>query len=112
MARNADLAKILAALGNDTRLALVKRLAVAETFGGQSITELAEGTGQTRQAVTKHLEALAAAGLASRLKLGKATWYEFNAEPLNTAIEALAAIVKQRVRSQMRLKAAKEKLMP
>jgi DNA-binding transcriptional ArsR family regulator len=114
MAGNADtefVAKILAALGNSTRLALVKRLSTTETFGGQSISELAEETGLTRQATTKHLEVLADAGLLSRMKPGRATYYELKSEPVSRAIEALTAVVKQQVRSQQSLRLYREKFL-
>lgn len=53
-------APIFAALGDETRLGLVARLAGAEAL---SISRLTENTGVTRQAVTRHLEVLADAGL-------------------------------------------------
>ena len=109
--RTASFATILAALGHPTRLELVKRLADAETFGGQSISELSEGTGLTRQATTKHLEALAAAGLVIRRKPGRATWYELKIEPLHTVLDALAAIAKNRKQRQREMKAYKEKIL-
>jgi len=114
MAGNVDadlIAKIFAALGSPTRLALVKRLSKAETFGGQSISELAEETGLTRQAITKHLEVLASAGLVSRVKPGRATYYELKSESVSHAIDALAVVVKQRARSQQRLKVFKERFL-
>jgi DNA-binding transcriptional ArsR family regulator len=56
----ADTAPIFAALGDETRLGLVARLAGRETL---SIAQLTEQTSVTRQAVTRHLEVLADAGL-------------------------------------------------
>jgi len=50
---------VFAALGEDTRLALVARLSAR---GPQSITRLASGADVTRQAITKHLHVLAGAG--------------------------------------------------
>lgn len=107
----APVAKILAALGNTTRLALVKRLSVAETFGGQSISELAEGSGLSRQAITKHLEALAKAGLVTRWKPGRSTWYELNSAALDRASETLTAVSKQRSRSQQKLNSYKKRFL-
>lgn len=107
----ASLAMVLTALGHPTRLELVKRLAKAETFGGQSISELAEGTGLTRQATTKHLEALAEAGLVIRRKPGRATWYELKIEPLHAVMHTLAAVAKQRASRQREMKAYKEKIL-
>ena len=56
----AGAAPVFAALGDVTRLGVVARLCQE---GPQSIAHLSEGAGVTRQAVTKHLEALSAAGL-------------------------------------------------
>src|SRR5262245_56917413 len=53
-------APAFAALGNATRLRLVERLCAG---GPQSIARLTRTTSVTRQAVTKHLRVLAAAGL-------------------------------------------------
>src|SRR2546428_8000572 len=52
-------APVFAALGDETRLRLVARLC---TEGPLSIVRLSAGAAVTRQAVTKHLHALAAAG--------------------------------------------------
>ena len=55
-------APIFAALGDETRLALVARLS---SDGPLSTTRLTAGSAFTRQAVTKHLNVLATAGLAA-----------------------------------------------
>ena len=60
-ARLGDNAPVFAALGDPTRLRLVARLCAE---GPLSITQLSEGSGVTRQAITKHLNSLADAGLA------------------------------------------------
>jgi DNA-binding transcriptional ArsR family regulator len=108
LAKSDPLAKALAALGHPARLVLVERLSTAETFAGLSITELTENSGLTRQAITKHLEALEEAGLVIRLKLGRATWYELNRKPIELAINSLAAIANQRARSEEKLKVAEK----
>ena len=51
---------MFAALGDETRLGLLRRLSVD---GPLSITRLSEGTGLTRQAITKHLNTLGNVGL-------------------------------------------------
>jgi len=56
----ASAAPVFAALGDETRLQLVVRLC---TEGPLTIVDLTAGAPVTRQAVTKHLHALAAAGL-------------------------------------------------
>ena len=103
-------ARTLAALGHPTRFALVKRLSKAETFAGMSIVELTEGSGLTSQAITKHLEALADVGLVHRQKIGRAAWFELNTAPVNSAVEMLAELTKQRADSKKRFKSESEKL--
>jgi DNA-binding transcriptional ArsR family regulator len=62
------LATLFAALGDETRLRIVMRLSRGNPV---SITELAAGEEITRQAVTKHLHALAGAGLARGTRTGR-----------------------------------------
>jgi DNA-binding transcriptional ArsR family regulator len=59
-------APIFAALGDATRLRLVVALCAG---GALSIAQLTAGTDITRQAVTKHLQVLADAGLVQDLRL-------------------------------------------
>ena len=61
-------ATLFAALGDETRLRIVLRLSHGNPM---SITELAAGGEITRQAVTKHLHALAGAGLARGMRTGR-----------------------------------------
>jgi DNA-binding transcriptional ArsR family regulator len=61
-------APIFAALGDETRLGLVARLASED---GLSITQLTERTSVTRQAVTRHLEVLEDAGLVRGTRRGR-----------------------------------------
>src|SRR6185295_16102074 len=63
----AGAAPIFAALGDEMRLRLVARLC---TEGPLSIVRLSAGGPVTRQAVTKHLHALAAAGLVRSKREG------------------------------------------
>ena len=63
----AEAAPLFAALGDETRLKLVGRLCVD---GPLSIARLSEGAGVTRQAVTKHLQALDDAGLVRHSRRG------------------------------------------
>lgn len=64
----AESAPLFAALGDETRLRLVSRLCGE---GPLSITQLTEGGAVTRQAVTRHLEVLADAGLVRDEKQGR-----------------------------------------
>lgn len=64
----AAVAPVFAALGDRTRLRLVARLC---TGGPLSIVRLGHGMNVTRQAVTKHLYALAGAGLMRAERKGR-----------------------------------------
>lgn len=79
-------ALVFAALGDETRLALLARLAGGEA---QSISRLAEGSTLTRQAVTKHLGVLEGAGLVRRKRAGRESLYAMRPEPLRDAFSYL-----------------------
>jgi DNA-binding transcriptional ArsR family regulator len=85
-------ALIFAALGDETRLRLVGRLSVD---GPLSIARLTEGGSVTRQAVTKHLQVLAGAGLACSARLGRESVWELEPEPLEAARRCLDGISAQ-----------------
>jgi DNA-binding transcriptional ArsR family regulator len=85
-------APIFAALGDETRLQLVARLCAE---GPLSITRLSEGAGVTRQAVTKHLNALSAAGLARPVKTGREQIWELETRRLDMARRCLDRISDQ-----------------
>jgi len=72
-------AQVLAALGEETRLSLVARLAAGER---QSITELARGSRLTRQAISKHLAILERAGIVRSGRAGREHLYEFRPAPI------------------------------
>lgn len=80
-----------AALGDPTRLALVRRLSRNRR---QNLSELTVGTGVTRQAVSKHLAVLRRAGLVSRSSEGRETLYELRAEPLDAAGDFLERLAR------------------
>lgn len=61
-------APVFAALGDETRLAIVSRLCRG---GPQSITRLTEESRVSRQAVSKHLELLQRAGLVRSARDGR-----------------------------------------
>lgn len=69
----ADAAPVFAALGDPARLQIVSRLC---REGPLSISRLSEGAQISRQAVTKHLNALAAAGLIEGERSGRECIYE------------------------------------
>lgn len=74
-------APIFAALGDETRLGLVARLATGDAL---SISRLTESTQVTRQAVTRHLEVLAEAGLVRGTRRGREHVWQL--EPAQIAI--------------------------
>ena len=98
-------APIFAALGDETRLRLV---AVLCAGGAVSIAQLTAGTEITRQAVTKHLQVLAEAGLVRDLKVGRERLWEFERTRLDEARHFLEAISDQWDRALDRLKATVE----
>jgi DNA-binding transcriptional ArsR family regulator len=82
-------APVFAALGDPTRLRLVARLCAG---GPQSITRLSEDMDVTRQAVTKHLVALGAAGLAHARREGREQIWQLDTRRLARARETLDQI--------------------
>jgi DNA-binding transcriptional ArsR family regulator len=83
---------VFAALGEDTRLALVARLSAR---GPQSITRLASGADVTRQAITKHLHVLAGAGLVRDVRRGRERIWELDTKRLDDASRWLDQISKR-----------------
>lgn len=98
-------APVFAALGDETRLLLLARLARGEPL---SITRLAEGTALTRQAVTKHLRVLEGAALAHSSRRGREQMWEMNARQLEHARQCLARIGREWELALDRLKQAVE----
>ena len=85
-------APVFAALGDETRLALVTRLG---SDGPLSITRLTAGSAVTRQAITKHLTVLATAGLVSDLRRGRERIWELEPEQMEVARTYLEHISKR-----------------
>ena len=84
-------ASLFAALGDETRLRLLTRLAT----GPASISHLAEGSGITRQGVTKHLRVLARAGLVRGRRRGKQSVWQLERSRLDEAKRLLELISKR-----------------
>lgn len=91
-AKMADAAPVFAALGDATRLRLVARLC---GDGPLSIARLSDGSGVTRQAVTKHLHSLAAAGLVRDTRSGRERIWELEPRRLEKARRCLDQIADQ-----------------
>src|SRR5499427_3746614 len=79
-ARGIAHAPVFAALGDETRLALVAKLS-----GGRpcSISQLTRGSRLTRQAITKHLRVLEGAGIVHSSRTGRESLYEFDPRPIH-----------------------------
>ena len=102
LARVADAAPVFAALGDPTRLALVARLCGG---GPASIATLTHGAGVSRQAVSKHLRALAEADLVRCTRLGREQIYELEPRRLELARQCLERISREWDLALGRLKA-------
>jgi DNA-binding transcriptional ArsR family regulator len=86
-------ARVFAALGDETRLALVGTLCGGER---RSISELTEAAGGraggerlTRQAVTKHLRVLERVGIVRCVAAGRERLFEFDPGPVGEMKEYL-----------------------
>ena len=82
-------ASVFHALGDKTRLKIVSRLSEG---GPLSITRLTDGARVTRQAVTKHLHALASAGLVASQRAGRERIWQLQPRRLEEVRRHLAAI--------------------
>ena len=98
----AEAVPVFAALGDATRLGLLGRLSVD---GPLSITRLSEGTGVTRQAITRHLYALGNAGLVRNARRGRERVWELEPRRLEKAKRYLDHIAAQWDAAADRLKA-------
>lgn len=99
-------APVFAALGDETRLRLVTRLSAG---GPASTARLTAGAAVTRQAITKHLQVLAGAGLVRSRRRGRERLWELRPARLAHARESLEAISKQWDDALGRLKAFVER---
>jgi DNA-binding transcriptional ArsR family regulator len=88
----AQAAPLFAALGDETRLALVDRLG---TGGPQSIARLTAGSAVTRQAITKHLQILADAGLVHDSRRGRERIWELDTARLDEVRQWLDQIAQE-----------------
>jgi DNA-binding transcriptional ArsR family regulator len=95
-------APVFAALGDETRLLLVGRLCRGEPL---SISELSQGAGLTRQAVTKHLRVLEEVDIVHGERHGRRMLFRFVPEPVRDATEYLDTVSGQWEQTLARLKA-------
>jgi len=100
-ARRRTHAPVFAALGDETRLALVAKLS-----GGQrsSISQLTEGSRLTRQAITKHLRVLESAGIVRGVRAGRESLFQFDPKPIQEMKDYLEFVSEQWDQALARLK--------
>jgi DNA-binding transcriptional ArsR family regulator len=80
---------VFGAIADPTRRALLDRLREAAPRG-LSLGELARGLPMSRQAVTKHLDALRRAGLITVRREGRERLHDLDAAPLTAVDDFLA----------------------
>ena len=102
MSRNSGGAALFAALGDATRLGLLRRLSGE---GPLSITRLSEGTGVTRQAITRHLDALGDVGLVRHARRGRERVFALEPKGLEKARQYLDHVAAQWDAAAARLQA-------
>jgi DNA-binding transcriptional ArsR family regulator len=95
-------ARIFAALGDRTRLALLGKLGDGQA---RSIAALSIDTALTRQAITKHLHVLQDAGLVASLRVGRESRFVAQQEALDEARAYLDGVSRQWDDTLGRLKA-------
>ncbi len=101
----AGAAPVFAALGEPARLRIVARLCEA---GPLSIVRLTEGANISRQAITKHLHALLAAGLVRSERSGRESLWRLDSMRLAEAQRYLCQISTRWDEALGRLKALTE----
>ena len=100
-ARRPAQAPVFAALGDETRLALLGKL-----WGGQphSISQLTRGSQLTRQAITKHLRVLERVGIVRCVRAGRESRFEFDPQPIENLRQYLDFVSQQWDEALSRLK--------
>jgi DNA-binding transcriptional ArsR family regulator len=105
-ARRQARAPVFAALGDETRLALVAKLCRGRP---RSISQLTEGSRLTRQAITKHLRVLETAGVVRSVRAGRESLFEFDPRPIGEMKKFLDLVSEQWDEALSRLKLFVEK---
>jgi DNA-binding transcriptional ArsR family regulator len=105
MAARSTYAVVFAALGDETRLAVLATLSNGEP---QSISRLTAGTTLSRQAVTKHLRVLQGAGVVHSVRAGREHLFALETQPLEDVRRYLEAIATQRANGLVRLQSCVE----
>jgi DNA-binding transcriptional ArsR family regulator len=100
-ARRPEHAIVFAALGDETRLALVAKLCDGRRY---SISQLSEGSRLTRQAITKHLRVLERARIVHGVRSGRESLFELDPKPIDELREYLTLVSAQWDQALGRLK--------
>jgi DNA-binding transcriptional ArsR family regulator len=95
-------APVFAALGDETRLAIVVKLCSGQPH---SISQLTQDFTLTRQAITKHLRILESVGIVHGVRAGRESLYKFDPVPMQGMKDYLEGISTQWDQSLARLKA-------
>ena len=93
---------MFAALGDETRLALVAKLSDGRPH---SISQLTQGSRLTRQAITKHLRVLERAGMVRCDRAGRESRFEFDLKPIEDISSIWTLVSEQWDQALSRLKA-------
>ncbi len=101
-----DPAQVFAALGDPSRLLLVRKLADGEP---RSIIGLAADFPLTRQAITKHLRVLEEAGIVRSDRVGRESRFSYVPEAINDARSYLDVVNEQWDDALSRLKSFVER---
>ena len=98
-------APVFAALGDKTRLSLVRQLCTGQP---RSISQLTKHSKLTRQAITKHLRVLESVGIVHSVRAGRESRFEFDPEPMEGIKEYLDFVSEQWDQALSRLKSQVE----
>ncbi len=99
-------ASVFAALGAETRLALIAKLCLGEP---RSISQLTDSSRLTRQAITKHLRVLEHAGIVHSVRAGRESLFAFDPEPIKGVKKYLDLVSEQWDETLGRLKSFVER---
>lgn len=85
-------AQVFAALGDETRLALVAKLSAGQPC---SIAQLTQDSTLTRQAITKHLRVLENVGIVCSVRSGRESLFAFDPAPIEDLQQYLQRVAGQ-----------------
>lgn len=94
-------APVFAALGDQTRLALLAALSEGRPY---SISRLTRGSRLSRQAITKHLRVLESVGIVHSVRQGRESLFELDPRPIADMKEYLEHVSAQWDQALARLK--------